>query len=63
MGARLADEIIAALSTQTATVPGSKAAEIVLPKLAESLKETLLQRKLSVTMSRGCSMNTLFPQS
>ncbi|WP_430953643.1 transposase, partial [Rhodococcus sp. 24CO] len=45
MGARLADEIIAALSTQTVTVPGSKAAEIVLPKLAESLKETLLQRK------------------
>ena len=45
MGARLADEIIAALSTQTVTVPGSKAAEIVLPKLAESLKETLLQWK------------------
>jgi len=45
MGARLADEIIAALSTQTVTVPGSKVAEIVLPKLAESLKETLLQRK------------------
>ena len=45
MGARLADEIITALSTQTVTVPGSNAAEIVLPKLAESLKETLLQRK------------------
>ncbi|MBH5146839.1 IS110 family transposase [Rhodococcus erythropolis] len=45
MGARLADEIIAALSTQTVIVPGSNAAEIVLPKLAESLKETLLQRK------------------
>lgn len=45
MGARLADEIIAALSTQTVTVPGSKAAEFAAPKLAESLKETLLQRK------------------
>ncbi|WP_423815903.1 IS110 family transposase [Rhodococcus globerulus] len=45
MGARLADQIIAALSTQTVIVPGSNAAEIVLPKLAESLKETLLQRK------------------
>lgn len=44
MGARLA-EIIATLSTQTVIAPGSKAAEIVLPKLAESLKETLLQRK------------------
>ncbi len=45
MGARLADEILAALDAQTVTVPGSKAAEIVLPHLADSLKEVLLQRK------------------
>ena len=45
MGARHADEIIAALSTQTVTVPHSKATEIAVPKHTESLKETLLQRK------------------
>lgn len=45
MGARLATEILTALDAQTVTVPGSKAAEIVLPKLADSLKEVLLQRK------------------
>ncbi|CCW11850.1 IS110 family transposase [Rhodococcus aetherivorans] len=45
MGARLAEEILAALDAQTVTVPGSSAAEIVLPKLADSLKEVLQQRK------------------
>lgn len=45
LDARPADEIIAARNTQTVTVPGSKAAEIAAPKHAESLKETLLQRK------------------
>jgi transposase len=45
MGARLVAEIYAALETQTVVVPGSAAAETVLPKLADSLKETLQQRK------------------
>ncbi|UVT27845.1 IS110 family transposase (plasmid) [Rhodococcus pyridinivorans] len=45
MGARLAEEILAALDAQSVTVPGSNAAEIVLPKLADSLKEILQQRK------------------
>ncbi|BDB63469.1 MULTISPECIES: IS110 family transposase [Rhodococcus] len=45
MGTRLAEEIFAALDAQTVTVPGSKAAEIVLPKLADSLKEVLHQRR------------------
>ncbi|WAL49257.1 IS110 family transposase [Rhodococcus pyridinivorans] len=45
MGTRLAEEILAALDAQTVTVPGSNAAEIVLPKLADSLKEVLQQRK------------------
>ncbi len=45
MGARLVDEILAALPTQSVTVPGSNAAEIVLPKLADSLKSVLLQRE------------------
>ncbi|WP_330253704.1 IS110 family transposase [Nocardia sp. NBC_00565] len=44
MGARLVEEILAALPAQTVTVPGSNAAEIVLPKLANSLKNVLLQR-------------------
>lgn len=45
MGARLAEDILAALDAQTVTVPGSNAAESVLPKLADSLKEVLQQRK------------------
>jgi len=45
MGARLAEEVFAALDAQTVTVPGSKAAEIVLPKLADSLKEVMQQRR------------------
>ncbi|SUE28347.1 IS110 family transposase [Nocardia farcinica] len=45
MGARLVEEILAALPAQTVTVPGAKAAETVLPKLADSLKAVLLQRK------------------
>ncbi|MCX0272950.1 IS110 family transposase [Nocardia zapadnayensis] len=45
MGARLVDEILAALPAQSVTVPGTKAAETVLPKLADSLKAVLLQRK------------------
>ncbi|WP_067837389.1 IS110 family transposase [Nocardia lijiangensis] len=45
MGARLVDEILAALPAQTVTVPGTKAAETVLPKLADSLKSVLLQRQ------------------
>ena len=44
MGARLVAEIYAALEAQTVVVPGSAAAETVLPKLADSLKETLQQR-------------------
>jgi transposase len=45
MGTRLVDEIVAALPQQTVTVPGAAAAEIVLPKLADSLKTVLLQRQ------------------
>ncbi|MEU6587596.1 IS110 family transposase [Nocardia sp. NPDC046763] len=45
MGARLVEEILAALPAQTVVVPGSNAAEIVLPKLADSLKTVLLQRQ------------------
>ncbi|ABH00771.1 probable transposase (plasmid) [Rhodococcus jostii RHA1] len=45
MGTRLVGEILAALEEQTVIVPGSTAAETILPKLADTLKETLQQRK------------------
>jgi hypothetical protein len=45
MGTRLVDEILAALDEQTMVVPGTQAAETILPKLADTLKETLQQRK------------------
>ena len=48
MGAILVAEIYTALEAQTVVVPGSAAAETVLPKLTESLKETLQQRKAIV---------------
>ncbi|NIL85881.1 IS110 family transposase ISRhosp8 [Rhodococcus fascians] len=63
MGARLIAEIYTALESQTVVVPGSAAAESILPKLADSLKETLQQRKQSARTTRGCSMPTLFPRS
>lgn len=44
MGARLVQDILAALPQQSVTVPGANAAEIVLPKLAESLKIIQQQR-------------------
>lgn len=45
MGTRSAEEILTALDAQTVTVPGSNATVNVLPKLADSLKEVLQQRK------------------
>jgi len=63
MGTRLVDEILAALDEQTVVVPGTQAAETILPKLADTLKETLQQRKQSPRRWRGRSMNTLFPGS
>jgi transposase len=45
MGAKLVDDIVAALDEQTVIVPGTNAADTVLPRLAESLKTVLAQRK------------------
>ncbi|MGW4064529.1 IS110 family transposase [Amycolatopsis sp. NPDC004747] len=45
MGERLVEAIMAALAEQTVTVPGTAAADTVLPRLADSLKAVLLQRK------------------
>lgn len=45
MGTKLVEDILAALDEQTVAVPGTGAADIVLPRLADSLKSVLLQRK------------------
>ena len=45
MGDRLVDSIMTALDEQTVTVPGTTAADTVLPRLADSLKTVLQQRK------------------
>jgi transposase len=44
MGIKLVEAILTALDEQTVTVPGSQAAELVLPRLADSLREVLRQR-------------------
>ncbi|MFJ7215015.1 IS110 family transposase [Amycolatopsis sp. NPDC098790] len=45
MGDKLVEAIMTALAEQTVTVPGTTAADTVLPRLADSLKTVLLQRK------------------
>ncbi|GGM84256.1 insertion sequence element ISSfl2 transposase [Longimycelium tulufanense] len=45
MGERLVENILAALTEQTVVVPGTTAANTVLPRLAYSLKTVLQQRK------------------
>jgi transposase len=45
MGAKLADAIWVALDEQSVAVPGTSAADTVLPRLADSLKTVLQQRK------------------
>ncbi len=44
MGVRLVEQIFTALDAQTVVVPGTTAAETILPKLADSLRELLKQR-------------------
>ena len=44
MGTRLVDAVLTALDEQTVTVPGTAAAETVLPRLADSLRQVLQQR-------------------
>ena len=44
MGARLVDQILTALDAQTVVVPGTTAAETVLPRLADNLRDLLRQR-------------------
>jgi hypothetical protein len=45
MGVTLVEDILAALDEQTVVVPGTGAADTVLPGLADSLKNVFLQRK------------------
>lgn len=45
MGDKLVTAILAALDEQNVVVPGTTAADTVLPRLADSLKTVLLQRK------------------
>ena len=44
MGTRLVEAVFTALDEQTVTVPGTAAAETVLPRLADSLRQVLQQR-------------------
>jgi transposase len=44
MGTRLVEQILAALDEQTVTVPGTAAAETILPRLADTLRDLLRQR-------------------
>ncbi|GIJ19585.1 IS110 family transposase [Micromonospora lutea] len=44
MGTRLVEQIFTALDAQTVVVPGTTAAETVLPRLADSLRDLLRQR-------------------
>ena len=45
LGERLVEAILTALGEQTVTVPGTAAADTVLPRLADSLKTVLQQRR------------------
>ncbi len=44
IGDRLVEQIMTALDEQTVTVPGTTAAETILPRLADSLRDVLRQR-------------------
>jgi hypothetical protein len=59
----LVEQIFTALDTQTVVVPGATAAETILPRLADTLKDLLQQRDQVAKQVEGCSMRTLFPRS
>lgn len=60
--AGLVDQIMAALDQQTVTVPGTTAAETVLPQLAASLRDTLDQRaKLAAQVEQVLDAHPLAP--
>jgi transposase len=53
MGERLVEAIMTALAEQSVTVPGTAAADTVLPRLADSLKTVLQQRKAVAEQVEG----------
>jgi transposase len=53
MGDKLVEAIMTALAEQTVTVPGTAAADTVLPRLADSLKTVLQQRKAVAEQVEG----------
>ena len=53
MGDKLIDAIMTALGEQAVTVPGTAAADTVLPRLADSLKTVLQQRKAVAEQVEG----------
>uniref|UniRef100_UPI000365EF81 IS110 family transposase n=1 Tax=Actinoalloteichus spitiensis TaxID=252394 RepID=UPI000365EF81 len=53
VGDKLVTAILAALDEQTVVVPGTTAADTVLPRLADSLKSVLLQRRQVATEVEG----------
>lgn len=60
--ADLVSQIVAALAEQTVTVPGTTAAERILPKLAASLADTLQQRaELAAEVERILDAHPLSP--
>ncbi len=61
MGERLVEAIMTALGEQTVTVPGTAAADTVFPRLADSLKSVLQQRKQVAEQVEGYSMRTHLP--
>ncbi|WP_345478795.1 IS110 family transposase, partial [Actinoplanes auranticolor] len=53
MGERLVEQVMTALDEQTVTVPGTAAAEKILPRLADSLRDVLKQRDQVATEVEG----------
>jgi hypothetical protein len=63
IGTKLVAAILTALDEQTVVVPGTTAADTVLPRLADTLKTVLHQRQQAPPRSKGYSMHTLSPGS
>ena len=61
MGERLIEQVMTALDEQTVTVPGTAAAEKVLPRLADSLRDVLTQRDQVAGEVEGMLAHPLAP--
>ncbi len=63
MGERLVEQIMTTLDKHTVAVPGTQAAETILSRLADSLREVLRQRDQTTAEVERCSIHTLLPRS